>query len=377
MRKKVLLALLLAAAAAFGIWYCFLRHNGDVLQLHGLVEIQEVRLASKLGGRVKNVLAVEGTLVEEGKVLVQFEAPELEAQKNQLVARVQAAEAALQKAYNGSRAEEKDLAHAAMKAAEARYLKMVAGYRVEEKDQARGELDIALAELDRAKREFERIKGLYPQAASKSDYDAALAAFNRWQGQTLAAKAKVTHMTTGFRSEEIAEARAEFERAKANYELVEAGTRWEDITVAEAQVAELRARLQEVEAQLREATVVTPEKCVIEVVAVRKGDVVPPNQPVVRVLRAMDLWVKAYVPEVELGKVQLGQTVEVTCDSFPDKRFVGKVTQIASISEFTPRNVQTIDERRHQVFAIKIVVNDPQGVFKSGMAAEVFIPLLK
>jgi multidrug resistance efflux pump len=114
---------------------------------------------------------------------------------------------------------------------------------------------------------------------------------------------------------------------------------------------------------------------VVEVLAVRKGDLVPPNQPVLRVLRAEDLWVRVYVPETELGKVTLNQAAEVTIDAYPDRRFDGTVMQIASESEFTPRNVQSADERRHQVFGLKVRVADPRGVFKSGMAAEVTLPL--
>ncbi len=113
----------------------------------------------------------------------------------------------------------------------------------------------------------------------------------------------------------------------------------------------------------------------VEVLAVRKGDLVMPNQPVVRVLRAEDMWVKVYVPETELGKLRLGQDVEVTVDAYPGRRFQGKVIQIASESEFTPRNVQSLDERRHQMFGVKVRVDDPQGVFKSGMAADVWLPL--
>ena len=77
----------------------------------------------------------------------------------------------------------------------------------------------------------------------------------------------------------------------------------------------------------------------------------------------------------ELGKVRLNQVVDVRVDSYPNKRFRGTVIQVASISEFTPRNVQSADERRHQVFAIKVRVADPEGVFRSGMAAEVLVPL--
>ena len=111
------------------------------------------------------------------------------------------------------------------------------------------------------------------------------------------------------------------------------------------------------------------------VLPIRKGDVVNANQPVARVLRAADLWVKVFVPETELGKVRLGQEVTVSIDAYPGKAFQGTVQQIAGVSEFTPRNVQSVSERRHQVFAVKVRVADPQGAFHSGMAAEVVLPL--
>jgi multidrug resistance efflux pump len=81
------------------------------------------------------------------------------------------------------------------------------------------------------------------------------------------------------------------------------------------------------------------------------------------------------VPETELGKVRLNQQVEVTVDAYPGQKLPGTVDQIANVSEFTPRNVQSIDERRHQVFAVKVKVDNREGVFKSGMAAEVTMPL--
>ena len=96
-----------------------------------------------------------------------------------------------------------------------------------------------------------------------------------------------------------------------------AGSRSEDIAEAAARVAELRGKLREIDANLDEAVVKAPEPAVIEVLAVRKGDLVPPNQPVLRVLRADDLWIKVYVPETELGKIRLDQAVEVTIDSYP------------------------------------------------------------
>jgi multidrug resistance efflux pump len=118
-----------------------------------------------------------------------------------------------------------------------------------------------------------------------------------------------------------------------------------------------------------------PERVVVDVVSVRNGDLIPPNIPILRVLRAADLWVKVFVPETELGKIRLNEEATITVDAYPGMRFYGTVMHISTESEFTPRNVQSADERRHQVFGVKIRVADPQGVFKSGMAATATLPI--
>lgn len=377
--KKILLTIIAAVALAGGgaafYFYGPFAGNSRVLKLPGTVETQEVRLASKVGGRVKRVAVREGEMVSAGQVVVEFEAPELEAQRAQYQAKVDAAEAQRAKAYRGARPEEKAVAKASLSSAEARLSKLIAGFRDEEIDQARRELEIAEAESERANAELARERKLYPAVTSAASYELAQAIAARWQLQARAAQSKLALLLKGTRSEEIAEAMAERDRARANFDLVEAGTREEEILEADARVAELKARLSEIVAQLKEAVVVAPERAIVEVVAVRPGDVVPANQPVVRVLRADDLWVKTFVSEVHLGKVHVNQTVEVTIDSHPGVRFTGTVIQIASSSEFTPRNVQSLDERRNQVFALKVRVVDPRGVFKSGMAADVWVNL--
>jgi multidrug resistance efflux pump len=380
MRWKVVLAavaLLAAVAAGLGFFWPFGR-KADVLHLYGSVEIQEVRLGSKIGGRVAEVRINEGDKVEPGQVLLVLEVPELEAQRDQIEAKLQEAQAQLEKAEHGPREEEKDAARAALEAARARLDRLIAGFREEEKRQSKNELEAAEADLKLAREEFTRIERLYRQnATTQSEYDAARASMDRSLGRAAAARARYDMMIAGARQEDIDEGKAELKRAEANWRLLRAGTRYEEIDEVRARVAEMRGKLKELEANLKEAVVRAPEAAVVEVLAVRKGDLMAPNVPVIRVLRRDDLWVKVFVPETDLGKVRLNQTVEVTVDSYPGRRLTGTVIQIASESEFTPRNIQSIDERRHQVFAVKVRVDDPQGIFKSGMAAEVFIPLLE
>jgi membrane fusion protein YbhG len=375
--KRTIIAGVLALGAAAGFVGCwpFHRHPPE-LRLPGTVEVQEVHLASKIGGRVKAISVREGQVLKAGDVLATFEAPELEAQYAQAQQRREQAYAALEKARAGARPEEKAVAEAAVKAAEAKVARIKAGWREEEIEQQRKDLLAQEAELEYAKAELDRQRFLAPKgASSESNLQSARAAAKRWQAQIASSRARLKMLEAGPRAEEIAEAEAEVTRAKAQLELTAAPTRSEDIADVTAKVAELDARLKELAAQLAEAVVRAPEPAVVEVLSVRPGDIVGPNQPIARVLRADDLWVKAYVPATQLGKVRLNQAVEVTIDSHPGKRFAGTVIQIATVSEFTPRNVQSVEERANQVFAIKVRVPDPEGIFKSGMAADVLVPV--
>jgi multidrug resistance efflux pump len=368
--------LLVAVASGLGFFWPFGKGEEE-LRLSGIVEIQEIQLGSKVGGRVARICVEEGEVVNEGYPLVYFEVPELEKQEAQWQARVKADQAALDRARNGPRFQEIEGARAAYEEAQARMDKMHAGFREEEKRQARNDLEAARADSNQAREDFDRILQLYPKSASRADYDTARAAYLRARARFEAFKAKNDMMATGNRPEDIREADAACWEALNKYLLLLEGTRPEDIRAAEAKLAESQGKLAEIQVNLKEAVVRAPDRAVIEVLGVRKGHLVKPNDPVVRILRARDLWVKVYVPETELGKVRLGQKAEVTIDSYPGRTFEGKVILVASIAEFTPRNIQSADERRHQVFGIKVQVDNTEGIFKSGMAAQVRLPLQK
>jgi HlyD family secretion protein len=117
-----------------------------------------------------------------------------------------------------------------------------------------------------------------------------------------------------------------------------------------------------------------PTNCVLEVLSVKVGDVLAPNQPVATLLLTNHIWVRVYVPEPWLGHIKLGDAVKVRVDSFPGKDFTGAVEQIAREAEFTPRNVQTVGERVKQVFGIKVRLDNSEGQLRAGMSADVFFP---
>ncbi len=381
MRNKILIlvgVLLLALAGGLAAFWPF--GNGKMLRLPGVVEIQEVRLGSKVGGRVEAVLVSEGDeIYQKNQPLITFEAPELKNQWKQSKARLDAAVAEYERAKNGPRQEDKDTAKAAMEAAKARWERMEFGWRLEEKEQAENDLKAAEADYEQALKEWNRVAPLYrDKAVSRTEYESALAARDRARGRKEASRWRDEMMKAGSRKEDKVEAKQEYERTRAQFDLLRNGTRQEDKDIAKAKVDELQAILEAIEINLKETTIATPPnlgKARIEVIAFRPGDLVQPNQPVLRVLRIEDLWVKVYVPETQYGLILNKMKVDVTIDSYPGRIFKGEVTQRANISEFTPRNVQSVDERRHQVFGVKIRPDDAQGIFNAGMAAEVMIPL--
>lgn len=371
----VTVALLAGLAAGLGFFWPF-SHGPAELHFPGIVEIQEVRLGSKIGGRVKQVSVEEGSTVQENQALVTFDVPELEAQRSQLEARVRAMEADYEKAKNGPRWEEKLTAWAAAESARARFERMKKGPRDEEIAKAKSDLESAHAEYKQAKQDLERVAELFKKiAVSRAEYDAAVGLHDRLQGRLRSAQVIYDMHKKGSRQEDIDEAQAEWQKAISRLAELLEGTRSEDLAESQARLDEARAKLRELLTNIAEAVVRAPKKAVVEVISVRKGDLVPPNQPIVRVLYAEDRWVKAYVPEPELGKIRENQKVEVTIDAYPGKRFPGTIYYISPVSEFTPRNVQSLDERHHQVFAIKVRVDNTEGMFHAGMAADVFVPV--
>jgi multidrug resistance efflux pump len=372
----ILLAALAGSAGLLWSWSGALGRATKALVLPGVVEVQEVRLGSKVGGRIREVHISEGDLVASGDRLMTLDLPELEAQHKQWQAKLRSDLALLEKARNGARREEIEAAEAEAAAAEARHARMKRGFREEEVRQAKNDWQSADADLRLSEENLGRYDRLFKLGSvTQSQLDSARADFDRARGRTAAARAHFDLVFKGNRPEDVAEAAALLEQARANLRLLKAGTRAEDIEALDASAEQTKARLREIESNLAEAVVTAPSRAVVDVISVRKGDLVSPSQAVVRILQSDDLWVKVFIPETELGRVRLRQDVDVTIDSYPGERLEGRVIHIANESEFTPRNIQSIDERRHQVFAAKVRVENPQGIFKSGMAAEVTIPL--
>ena len=209
-------------------------------------------------------------------------------------------------------------------------------------------------------------------AAAKADWEAQAAQLELaqadWKRNEELFKQKVISETERDRMQTSARALEKtVAAAKARYDLLLAGTRPE-------RVAQIRAQLGEVETQLREMKIYAPTNCVLEVLNVKVGDVLAQNQSVATLLLTNHIWVRVFVPEPWLGHIKLGDTAKVRVDAFPGKDFNGTVEQVARQAEFTPRNVQTVDERVKQVFGIKLRLDNSEGNLRAGMAADATFP---
>src|SRR6266480_4847491 len=156
-----------------------------------------------------------------------------------------------------------------------------------------------------------------------------------------------------------------------------ARTQEKNVQAAQMRVTQARAQLADIDAQLAEMQVIAPSDSVLEVLSVKVGDVLPPNAEVATLLLTQHLWVRVYVPETWLGRINVGEHVRVRVDSFPGKDFDGVIEQISRQAEFTPRNVQTVADRIKQVFGVKIRLPSDEERLRAGMAADVYFSNVK
>jgi multidrug resistance efflux pump len=357
-RKRILIILVVAIALAATVLYAGWFRRDSSLEGSGTVEARNIRVGSKVGGRIDKVLVREGDTVETGQILVTFDDKELQAALEQ-------SRANAEKAQHGYRHEEIDEGRAVAAQTKADYELKKHGYRKEDVSAAQADLERAKADEVRTRLDFARYDALAKKdLVSRQQRDTAEANWRVAAAQMESAKQKLEELQRGYRPEEIVSAEARYRQALATLEKLVRGNRREDVAQAKAAYAYDLARY-------RERQVTAPSAANVEVLDVRPGDLIAPNTPVATLLERDQIYVRIYIPETEIGRVQLGQKAEVRVDSFPHQVFHGVVEQVNQQAEFLPRNVQTREERVHQVFGTKIRIDDPSGRVRAGMAADV------
>ncbi|GAB4291974.1 MAG: efflux RND transporter periplasmic adaptor subunit [Ignavibacteriaceae bacterium] len=293
--------------------------NNTFIEGTGTIESTNVIVSSRNAGEINSILFTEGERVNAGDTILIIDHEALEYQLEQALAGEQIAQAQLDLMLKGARSEDIKQAEEMMKQSEVNF--------------------------NSAKKDFERYKQLWEsKSISKKQfeditakYDVALAQFN-------AAKENYQKVKKIFRPEEIEQAKGNLKKAKASVDLLKKS--------------------------IRDSYVISPLSGFIVKKFVEVGETVTPMSSLFKVSNLSTVDLVIYVSEVELGKVKLGQKADVSIDTYPDRKYEGKVTYISPEAEFTPKNVQTKDERTKLVFAVKITVDNKNFDLKPGMPAD-------
>jgi len=320
--KRILFIIIIAVIIA-GLLYTFFSRDkkggNDFIKISGNIETTEVDVGFKLSGRIVSRFFEEGDWVDQGKVLAKLDDEDL---RNRL-----------------------EVARATLMSAQARLSKLLAGSRPEEIREAEANLNQAKFDLENKEAQYERMKSLFEKrVVPKETLDNAEAAF------------KI--------------AKASFQKATENYLLIKEGPRKEDIEEARAQVDQARASVKLNETQLGYTTLYSPISGVVLVKSGEMGEVVNPGTSIVTLADIENIWLKAYIPETDLSRVKWGQEVIVTTDLHPKKEYRGKISFISSQAEFTPKQIQTEKERVTLVYRIKVNIPNPDRELKPGMPAD-------
>ncbi len=320
-RRVIVVAVVAAVGAA--LWAAFGRDRvrDHALSASGTVEATEARVGFQAPGRIETIGAREGDAVKAGAVLAELDRAETEARRQQASAQAAAARALLRELERGSRPEE------------------IA--------QGRAALAGAAERVRDAQRDLDRTKTLFEGGAvSREALDKARLALDLAQSQDDQAREQVT--------------------------ILETGPRREKIDAQRAQLAQAEAAVRVIDATLDAMTIRAPFDGVVTVRHREPGEIVAAGSPVLTIMNPDDRWVRIYVPETRIGAVRVGQAATITTDTFPKKTYRGEVSFIATEAEFTPKTVQTTEERVKLVYAVKVrVTGDPARDLKPGMPADV------
>jgi multidrug resistance efflux pump len=371
-RLPLLLVLALGAGAYVG-WQAWLASRP--YEWSGTVEARTIAVGSRVGGRVKDVVAREGDRVQAGQPLVTLETGDLEAQRLMAQGQLTQAQATLDKLKRGARPEEIEEAKARAQTAVAALEETKIGARAEQIAAARARLVAAQVAMDKAKLDADRSQRLFEtQSVSQAQLDDANSALHGAVAQRDAAQHELDELTNGSRREDIAQATARAAEARASAKLVEAGSRVEDIAAADGQVEAAKGKLDQINVLIDELTIRASRAARVESLDLRPGDILAPNATAASLIEDDQLYVRIYIPETQIGFISPSQEVPVTVDSFGKRTFKGVVEHINAAGEYSPRNLQTADERANEVFATRIGLREGQGELRAGMAAFVRVP---
>lgn len=363
------LVVVLALAAAWGARH--FGHDADPLSVTGTIEATQVDISPRVTGRIVERTVREGQPVERGQLVARLDDEQLTAELRRTEASLRAWEAQLRDLRAGARPQEIQEAEATASRAQAQLNDLMAGSRRQEIEQARASVDDAVATREWTARDYQRTRDLFRrELVAAAEVDRMRQAAEVAVAKEKMAREKLALLEAGAREHEIEAARQALRAARERVQLLRAGPRPEAVAAAEAQVAEARAATTLARARVDDTRLLSPVTGVVLRKNMEVGETASPGTPILTLMDPQDVWLRAYVPETEIGRLKVGQPAVILVDAFPGRRFEGAISEIASEAEFTPKNVQTKKERVNLVFRIKITAKNPAGVLKPGMPAD-------
>ena len=325
--KLLIPFLLLLTLAGLGGWWWQNRQpaqDHSTLTLYGNIDIRDVQLAFPEQEIIEQVLVEEGDRVAPGQLLASLQTGRTRARIRKAEAVASAREQALQR--------------------------LVAGTRQQEIDRLQAEVDAAAALMENARRNYERIRITTRKGAS-------------------------TEQTLDNARSEFETARARLRARKKALDLAKEGPRQEDIEQARSNLNASKAALDLLRIRMEDLKLKSPASGVVQSRILEPGEMALPNKPVLSLALDDPKWVRAYVPEPDLGHLAEGQSASIISDSFPERSFAGRVGFISPVAEFTPKNVETTELRTRLVYEVRVLVEDPKNRLRLGMPVTVRIDI--
>jgi membrane fusion protein YbhG len=391
MKKRlipVIIAIVVLAIAGGILWS---QRNGRDearhIRLSGNMELTQVDISFKVAGKLIERTVNEGDTVKKGQLIARIDQVQTMRQNQAQQASLQSAQMQLSQSatsiewQQATNEAEIELRKADIRQAQANLDQLLNGSRPEEIQQAQAAVTDARTQAEQARLDWERAQTLYKNDdISTAQRDQYQARFNSTAALLRQAEERFALVKEGPRKEEIAAARAALSRAQAELKLGQANAlevrrKQEDLAGRKADIQRAQAQLGVTESQLDDTSVSSPIDGVVLVKSAEIGEVLAAGTTVLTIGDLDHPWLRGYIKETDLGRVKLGQKVKLTTDSYPGKAYWGHVSFIASEAEFTPKQIQTSEERVKLVYRIKIDVDNSSHELKSNMPVDADIEL--
>jgi HlyD family secretion protein len=376
------LALLGIIAGAFFLLRSYLTRSSSLIEASGTIETTEIDVSFQAAGKVEEIRVQEGDKVTAGQVIARLDARSLAENAARAQAQLETAKVALSQqgeALEMARAtvpEQQKAAAAAVGLAEALYAQAKTGPRKQEMKEAEAALTAAEAARTKARLDVERARELFRrQVSSQAALDAAEAAFTAASSQRESAAQFLDQLKEGTRKEQIDSAEAQLHQARAGLAQASAGLmqihlKEKDVASAETRLQDARAALNLAQINLDYGELKSPVSGWVLLRNIEPGEVVNVGTPVVTLGDIEELWMNVYVGEREVGRLRLKDPVNIRVDAYETEVFPGNIIFISPEAEFTPKNIQTKEERTKLVYRVKVAIRNKDQKLKPGMPAD-------